>query len=277
MNYIIHTHIAFVFECEPTSLPPAVEMRGALSEESAISGAALLRRPEPLETLLDDRRILPVVIGVHLHVGGGYVHLIAALLDAVIVRLFFIVRAIRVTIRAIVQRAVPHEAVLEAFVALLVPLKVPDHLLLLEEHARVTVETVEVLPVVEVLAVRAAALDARRELLDVFRVVHLRLRFERGVRLAGLLGGRRGRRRRQGLRHHRCKINKQPISFLRNRTRALFPENTINQSVPSYRKSQLPHGGGSRAAGRAGVADARGSNNIPINIAVKRTITPDGI
>lgn len=191
---IIHTHIAFIFECKPTSLPPAVEMRGALPEEAAIRGAALLRRPEPLETLLNNRRILSVVIGVHLYIGRGYVHLITALFDTVIVRLFFVVRAIGVAIRTIVQRTVPHETVLEALVALLVPLEVPDHLLLLEEHARITVQTVEVLPVVEILAVRAAALDARRELLNVFGVVHLRLRFESGVGLAGLLGGRRRRR-----------------------------------------------------------------------------------
>lgn len=170
-------------------------MRGALPEEAAIRGAALLRRPEPLETLLNNRRILSVVIGVHLHVGRGYVHLITSLFDTVIMRLFFIVRAIGIAIRAIVQRAVPHETVLEALVALLVPLEVPDHLLLLEEHARIAVQTVEVLPVVQILAVRAAALDARRELLDVFGVVHLRLRFDCGVGLAGLLGDRRRRRR----------------------------------------------------------------------------------
>lgn len=203
----VHTHIAFVFEGKPTSLSPAVEMCSPLSEERAVGGPALLGRPESLEALLDDSRVFSVVVGVHLHIGRGYVHLITTFLDAMVMRLFLIVRAIRVPIRAIVQRAVPHETVLQALVAFLVPLEVPDHLLLLQKHSRVTVQAVEVLPVVEIFTVRAPALDARRELLHVLRVVHLRLGFvEAGIRLSGLLGRRRCRRQRLG--HHRCKTNK---------------------------------------------------------------------
>lgn len=212
----IHTHIAFVFEGKPTPLSPAVEMCSPLSEERAVGGPALLGRPEPLEALLDNGGVFSVVVGVHLHIGRGYVDLITTLLDAVVMRLFLIVRAIRVPIRAIVQRAVPHETVLQTFVAFLVPLEVPDHLLLLQKHSRVTVQTVEVLPVVEIFAVRAPALDARRELLHVLGVVHLRLGFvEAGVRLSGLLG-RRGRRRRQRLGHHRCKRTKPHFRNLKN-------------------------------------------------------------
>lgn len=192
---IIHTHIALIFEGKPTPLPSAVEMCSPLSEERAVGGPALLRRPEPLEAFLDDSRVFSVVVGVHLHIGRRYVHLITTLLDAVVMRLLLIVRAIRVPIRAIIQRTVPHETVLQALVAFLVPLEVPDHLLLLQKHPRVTVQTVEVLPVVEILAVRATALDARRELLHVLRVVHLRLGLvEAGIRLSGLLG-RRGDRK----------------------------------------------------------------------------------
>lgn len=87
---------------------------------------------------------------------------------------------------------------LEALVTLLVPLEVSDHLLLLEEDPRVAVQTMEVFSVVEVFAVGAPALDAGRELLHVFRVVHLRLRFGDRIGLGGLLRGC------QGLRHHGC-------------------------------------------------------------------------
>lgn len=190
-------------------------MGSPLPKKCAVGGPALLGRPESLEALLDDSRVFSVVVSVHLDIGRRYVHLITTFLDAVVMRLLLIVRAIRVPIRAIVQRAVPHETVLEALIAFLVPLEVPDHLLLLQKHPRVTVQAVEVLPVVEILAVGAPALDARRKLLDVLRVVHLRLSFvEAGIRLSGLLG-RRGRRR-QRLGHHRCEQTKPHFRNLKN-------------------------------------------------------------
>lgn len=133
------THIALVFEGEPAAGPPAVEMRRPLAEEGAVTCAALLRRPVPLETLLDDGGVLSVVVRVHLHVRRGYVDLVASLFDAVVVRLLLVVRAIGEPVAAVVQGAVTHEAVLEGLVALLVPLEVPDHLLLFYEHARVAV------------------------------------------------------------------------------------------------------------------------------------------
>lgn len=92
-----------------------------------------------------------------------------------IVRLFLVVRAVGVPVGAVVQRAVPHEAVLQGLVPLLVPLEVPDHLLLLDENARVAVKAVEVFSVVEVLAVGAAAFQRRRELLHVLGVIYLGL------------------------------------------------------------------------------------------------------
>lgn len=79
-----------------------MKMRRPLSEEGTIRGAAFLRSPVPLETFLYDRRIFPVVIGVHLDVRRRYVHLIATFFDAMIVRLFFIVRTVRITVRTIV-------------------------------------------------------------------------------------------------------------------------------------------------------------------------------
>lgn len=143
-------------------------MRRPLSEKRTVRSTALFGCPIPLEALLNDGRILPVVVGVHLHVRCRNVHLVTALFDAMIVGLLLVVRAVGVSVRAVVQRRVPHEAVLQRFVALLVPLEVADHLLLLDEDARVAVQAVEVLPVVEVFAVRAAAFQGRGEFFDVF-------------------------------------------------------------------------------------------------------------
>jgi len=69
-----------------------------------------------------------------------------AYLKAVVVSLLAVVGASAEAVAAVVHRRVAHESVLERLVALLVPLEVPDHLLFLDEHARVAVQTVEVLP-----------------------------------------------------------------------------------------------------------------------------------
>lgn len=171
-------------------------MRRPLSEERAVRSSALLRSPVSLKPLLDNSRIFPVIVCVHLHVRSRYVDLVAPLLDAVVVRLFLVMRTVRVPVRAVVQRAVPHESVLERLVPFLVPLEVPDHLLLLDEDAGVAVQAVEVfsvggkaivsferecgrrvIPVVEVFAVRAAAFQRGGELFDVLGVVDLSLGF----------------------------------------------------------------------------------------------------
>lgn len=96
------THVAFILKRESTTLPPTMEMRSPLAEEGAVRGPAFLGGPESLEALLYNGRILAVIIGVHLHVRGGDVDLVAALLDAVIVRLFLVVRAIGIPIGAII-------------------------------------------------------------------------------------------------------------------------------------------------------------------------------
>lgn len=62
------THIAFIFEGKPASMPPAVEVRGALAEEGTIGRPALLCGSESLEALLYNRRILTMIIGMHLHI-----------------------------------------------------------------------------------------------------------------------------------------------------------------------------------------------------------------
>lgn len=122
-------------------------MRRPLSEERAVRSSTLLGSPVPLKPLLNDSRILPVIVCVHLHVGSRYVDLITPFLDAVIMRLFLVMRAVRVPVRAVVQRTVPHESVLERLIPFLVPLEVPDHLLLLDEDAGVAVQAVEVFSV----------------------------------------------------------------------------------------------------------------------------------
>ena len=60
--------------------------------------------------------------------------------------LFAVVGAAAEAVATVVHGRVAHEAVLQRLVALLVPLEVADHLLLLHEDARVAVQTVEVLP-----------------------------------------------------------------------------------------------------------------------------------
>lgn len=134
-----------------------------------------------------------MIVAVHLYITGGNVHFITVFLNAVIVRLLFIVRTVGELVATIVQRAVSHETMLQRFIALLVPLEVSDHFLLLDEHAGVAVETMEMFsatnisislknssktkkssPVIEIFAIRAATFDAGSEFFNVLRIVHLR-------------------------------------------------------------------------------------------------------
>lgn len=175
-----------------------MKVRRPLPGERTVIRDAVLGRPEPLEALLDDRRVLPVIIRVHLHVRGRYVHLVAVLVDAVVVRLLPVVRTLpaRVTLGTVVGGRVAHEAVLERLVALLVPLEVPDHLLFLDEDSTAAVEAVEVLATAEVLAVGTAALLAAGVAAHVARVVDDRL----GQSGFGTTRGRGSGRAQEGLR-----------------------------------------------------------------------------
>uniref|UniRef100_A0A1Y1NAJ0 Uncharacterized protein n=1 Tax=Photinus pyralis TaxID=7054 RepID=A0A1Y1NAJ0_PHOPY len=149
MVRLVLLHVRFVLKRKPTARSSAVEMRRPLSKERTVRSAALLCRAVPLVT---------------------------ALFDTVVVRLFFVVRAVRVTVRAVVQRTIPHKAVLQGLVSLLVPFKMAYHFLLLDENSRVTVETVKMFPIVQVLAVGVSALQRGGEFFDVLRVVDLGLR-----------------------------------------------------------------------------------------------------
>lgn len=76
----IGTHVGFVLESELALVPTTVEVCGPLTEEGAVRCTALFCGPQSLEALLDDSRVLAVVVGVHLHVRGTYVHLVAGAL-----------------------------------------------------------------------------------------------------------------------------------------------------------------------------------------------------
>lgn len=131
------THISLIFESVTTVRSTAVKVRGALTLEGAIGRDAVFGCSESLKAFLNDGRVLAMVIGMHLHIRRGYVNLVTILMNAVIMCLFAIVRtiAMRGSVRAIVGRRVPQEAVLQGLVPLLVPLEVPDHLLFLDKHS----------------------------------------------------------------------------------------------------------------------------------------------
>ena len=75
------THVGLVLEGVVAVRAAAVEVGGALAGEGAVGRGAVLGDPVALEALLDDGRILAVVVGVHLHVRRADVHLVASLLS----------------------------------------------------------------------------------------------------------------------------------------------------------------------------------------------------
>jgi len=142
---------------------------------------ATLGGPKSLKALLYDGRVLAMVIRVHLHVRCRYVHLVAILVDAMIVSLLSIVRTgpTGVLFRTIVGRRVPHKAMLQGLVSLLMPLEVPDHFLLFHEHSPATIQTMKVLPATQFLAVRTAAFLTGRISPHVSGIIDDRLRHRR--------------------------------------------------------------------------------------------------
>lgn len=62
------THISLILEGELAAVPATVEVRRALTEECTVRSATLLGSAQTLETLLDNRRVLAVVVGVHLYI-----------------------------------------------------------------------------------------------------------------------------------------------------------------------------------------------------------------
>lgn len=68
-------------------------------------------------------------------------------LDAVVVSLLAIMTAASISIGTVIHWWIPHEAMLQRLISLLVPLKMPDHFFLLDEDPWITVQAVEVFPV----------------------------------------------------------------------------------------------------------------------------------
>lgn len=174
---IFLTYIGLIFECVPTSRPPTVKVRGPLTGELTILGRAILGGPKSLKALLYDSRVFAMIICVHLHVRCRYVYLVAILVDAVIMGLLSVVRAgsAGMLLRAIVGRRVSHEAMLQGFVPLLVPLEVPDHFLLFHEYSTAAVQTMKVLPTTQFLAICTAAFLTGYVSLHISRVIDDRL------------------------------------------------------------------------------------------------------
>lgn len=112
--------------------------------------------------------MLPVVVGVHLHVARADVHLVAVVVHAVIVGVLVVVLTVPVLDAAVVRRGKPIEAILERLLALLVPLEVPNDFVLLVQHLAPTerVVAVEVLMQVLELALFTVAVVAGSVPLD---------------------------------------------------------------------------------------------------------------
>ena len=192
------THISLVLEGVLTARSVAVKVRCLLVPVHAVLRVAVLRPPEPEESLPLDCIVLPVVVEMHLDVRGADVDFVTAVtLDTVVVGLLLVVAAVNELVTAVVHRGDPSEPVLQGLVHLLVPLAVPDHLLLLGEVLPLAHGdgAVEMFPVVEVFTPGEAALQAGAEPLEVAGVVrrHQRLPGDEAVDpLGGQEVGREG-------------------------------------------------------------------------------------
>jgi len=60
--------------------------------------------------------------------------------------LLAVVTASLISVRTVVTRRVSHETMLQALIPLFVPLEVSDHFFFLDEHSRIAVKTMKVLP-----------------------------------------------------------------------------------------------------------------------------------
>jgi len=144
------------------SLATAVVVGDLLAEKGAILDAAGLVRPEAPEALVHDLGVLAVEIGMHLDVTGAHIHLGTVLVDAVVVGLFPVVGAtLSVGWCTVVRGGEAGKAQLEAFLALLVPLQVPDDVVLLAQDLALAglLVAMEVLPQVLLPAQAVLALQ----------------------------------------------------------------------------------------------------------------------
>jgi len=123
-----------------------------------------------------------VIIKVHLHVRSADVDLVTvARLDAMIMRLFLVMLTARKLVGAIIRRSDSSEAVFISFIHLLMPLGVPDHLLLLGKHFGLAHghRAVEMLTIVHVFAVERPAFQTRAESAEIASVIRAGFRTPR--------------------------------------------------------------------------------------------------
>ena len=126
--------VALVLKRRRAVVPNAVEVRCALSVELAIRRLTILGGAEPLESFLNDGDVLAVVVRVHLYVGSRDVAFVTFVVHAVVMGLFPVVNAVRKLDGAVVRWRIAEESVLEAFVALFMPLEMSDHFFFLDKH-----------------------------------------------------------------------------------------------------------------------------------------------
>jgi len=79
-NACAYTHVWFVFESVAAARSTTVEMCRFLIDKNTRRRVAIFSGTEPLESFLDDCRVLAMVVGVHLNVRRTDVDLAAAIL-----------------------------------------------------------------------------------------------------------------------------------------------------------------------------------------------------
>lgn len=68
VRFTILTHVSLVLEGVGASRSSTMEVGGPLTSEDTMRSGTALCGSEPLEALLEDGRVLSVVVGVHLYV-----------------------------------------------------------------------------------------------------------------------------------------------------------------------------------------------------------------
>lgn len=128
---------------------------------------------EPHSPFLHDRRVLAMVVRMHLHITGADVDFIAFRLQTMIVRLFAIVLAFNVKLNGtIVTGRETEETVRQAFVAFLVPFQVAQNFFAFAQHLihaqTQNIQTMEMLTQFIDAALLVVAFHERRILGQIF-------------------------------------------------------------------------------------------------------------
>ena len=140
----------------------------------AIVRVTILCTAKSEESLSLNCIVLPVVVEVHLHVGGADVHLVTSIaLDTVIVRLFLVVGTVHKLVTTVIHWSHSSEPVLEGFIHLLVPFAMSDHFFLLCKIFALAHGdcTVEMLTIIHIFAGIKPTFKARPESLEISCIV----------------------------------------------------------------------------------------------------------